>query len=493
MKKSFLYILLLATVFLLGSTKVNAQSYIEEYLSQGPLVDYSVERDGVRVWGNKSAEFNLYRSAPVGGGDIQFRFGTKNMVFVDVTNVQVVSYDDKIIKNVEIKPYDFSEEIKEYNDFIEWYQTATIDEINDKFGNDKTIEEKPTWWEFRDYDSEPTWWEAYGLKTEPTNAVEVLVYAKDFGNSSITLSADGKDNITINWRMTIDDYGWFAKKQPNKSKLVSEILNNLDKYKNMIETYYEYSDDGSKGTSYNLYYYIDENEDLSEMINALKGKDITIRFTSGGDTYYYLNGKDITGTVGTGFTYHYNISMETSINKDKIDKLMKYENAIFIDFKYHGSLPAPFKLNVDMNDYIFNQYSDMYMEQFSCRKYNTETNWEEYSACRDKAYDKAEEMTKEYLNNTEFTLLYYNQDTNEMEIVKEQLKANDNGIFELDFDHFSSYVLVANNDYQLRTITEEDKKGNNAQTGTLNVALYSILTIGSIGGIGYLLKKRKES
>ena len=70
-----------------------------------------------------------------------------------------------------------------------------------------------------------------------------------------------------------------------------------------------------------------------------------------------------------------------------------------------------------------------------------------------------------------------------MEVVAENLKATDGNV-KLTFTHFSTYVLVPSDGYH--------KKNNNAQTGTLNVVLYSGLAVVSLLGIGYLIKNKKK-
>lgn len=534
MKKRFIYLLFMTAVLFIGSTKVYAGA-IEDYLKDKPLgtIDTnSKSRTSFTKWENQS--FKDYISIGAEGGDgpsFEAFYYTHNRLFDNVTNLRIVSSDENVLV-AEQRPYDFSKEKKHYEEYIENFNATTFEEYIDEYesgvqcskddengdrkyiGDDacrieieKQIEEwnkmghsapeyyttkllnfqKPTWWEYNEYEEEPdTWWKAYKLDAEPHNTVEVISYAKDLGSAYLTLSADGKEDIRIDWKLSARNFSG------NQSDLLGEIINHYDRYEDFV------SKEIIDGTTCNFVYYINDGDDLSAPINALKGKDLNIcfvQYTSIGDANYILNGKEIKNEVTKGFNYNHKISMENSINKDRIDYLMEYKDAIFIDFTYHGALPTSYRLKVDIKDYIFNQYLDIYMEQFNCQKYNTETDefWKEYSICRDKALDKAEEMKKDYLNNTEFTLLYYNPETNEMEIVKELLKTDENGIVELDFDHFSSYVLVANNNYQLRTLTEEDKKENNAQTGTLNVGLYSVLTFGSIGGIGYLIKKRKES
>ena len=75
-----------------------------------------------------------------------------------------------------------------------------------------------------------------------------------------------------------------------------------------------------------------------------------------------------------------------------------------------------------------------------------------------------------------------------MEVVTKGLKAKD-GFVVLEFDHFSSYVLVANGNY---TITNKPKAPNNAQTSSMNVYLYIGVALVSLVGISYLLIKKSK-
>lgn len=483
MKKTVSIMLSLLAVFLFGSTNVNAEEkpywekYFEENYSEGLGAGVSCGANGgLRNWENGDIDrlFALVYGG-CGGSSEQLLFYseyyTNNIIFNDVENVTVKSSDETIMTG-EVKAYDFSKEKEAFNNYVKWYNELTFDEFQQYLIQDghedwaESFIEKPIWWMYNGYESEPTWWTMYGFASEPTKAVEVITHAKDLGNATLTVSAKDKEDIHINWTMDIEYV------EPDG---IIQILNNLDRYKNIISerTYYD-----EKYT-----FMVASDNNLSELINTLKGKDITLLFenySSIGETTYTLNGKDITNTVSEGFTYDSNVSMETSINKDKIDSLVELKDAIYIDFTYHGVLPTTYKLNINVEDYIVGSF----VEKLGCRQYSWDTDPENYTKCWSDVWDKA----YEYFENTTFDLLYYNPETEEMEVVTKGLKAKE-GFIELEFDHFSSYVLVANGNY---TITNKPKTSNNAQTSSMNVYLYIGVALVSLVGIGYLLIKKSK-
>lgn len=521
MKKIITCMSLIATVFLLGSTNVYADGYWEEFFKEKPIIGTigcgSGEPTYLTEWKNISKEEAIVLGGCGSGpsGKFEARYGTSNLVFNNVGAITIKSSNENIVTATS-KPYDFAYEKKNYEDYVTNFNKATFDEFvknylsidygcEDSDGNyigtsacltsikDRGYiseeeyakyekKEKPTWWEFSDYKTEPTtWWEAYQFKSEPTNAVEVISYAKDLGKATLTLSAAGKQDITIDWSIEAYDFGWVT---GTNAKGLAQILNDLDKYKENIPTQKDY--DTKK--EYNFAYYLSEKEDISEAINALKGKDITVLFkqyTNVGESIYFLNGKEIKNEVGKGFTYAHNISMDTSINKDKINNLVDAKDAIYIDFTYHGTLPTEYKLSVNIKEYIGNIIGDKLTDQY-CAAFKGENDYDKLSKCwnDNNLRDEWNKQLEEYLKNTNFTLLYYNPEKNKMEVVAENLKAIDEKI-ELTFDHFSSYVLVPSDGYQIKI--------NNAQTGTLNVVLYSGLAIVSLLGIGYLIISKKKN
>lgn len=516
--KKFKLLALMAAVFLVGSTQVHADGYWEEHFKDRPVLGYTGCGYGsswVTEWKNISKnEYVIYG----GCGDsssyatfIPLR-GTSNLVFTDVNNVSAVSSNTDVI-NVEVKPYDFSSEKENYNNYVTEFNAATYDEFiqnycmkdnNVGFYDDEAkckekYPTKPTWWSFSEYETEPdTWWKAYNLASEPTSAVEVITYAKDLGKANVTLKADGKSDITISWTVKAFDFGSTYEGLGSSEGLI-QILNNLEKYQEVIPDTKSFS------------YYIFDDEDLSGVINALKGKDITINFIQYSlDTTieYPLKGTDIKEEVAKGFTYAHGISMETSVNKDKIDKLVDLKNAIYIDFAYHGALPAPYIVEVDLNDYlnnlIYNEYFESFYNELKCADYidpafkkyqygDYEYDYEgndqtiidklgKYNQCKSDAYSKVTEKAEDYLKNSTFDLLYYNPETNKMEKVFEKLTATD-GIIKLSFDHFSSYVLVPTGSYQDKPpVVEEKPDTPNVPNTYDNMPIYlSIALIGTAG------------
>lgn len=466
MKKYFKLILVIVGLFLLGNKNVYADSYWNDYFQGIELPA------GGRIseWENANKKYEIIYGGKgsVCGNSFCPQYYNRGTIYDNVTNVTAVSSKQNV--TTEIKPYDFSREKKDFEDYLKFYDNLTLDEVNEGREENNKYTQKPTWWEYNDYQTEPTtWWQAYEYDHEPTNAVEVVYKAKDLGRDTITLSADGKSNITINW--TIIAYDVFNEYNSNNASMrLAEILNNLDKYQEVIPQTNEVRD-------YNFSYYID-NEDLSDTINALKGKDITVNFiqnsTNGITSYYKLNGKDITNTVKKGFTYSHNISMETSINKDKIDNLVDLKDALYIDFTYHGVLPAPYSMTIDIRDYISNKYWNIYREEYDqCSD----------AACRNRINTKINEEITKYFKDRKFTLLYYNPDTNKMEIIKEGLVTNENGKLDITFDHFSSYVIVPADSYHILS---------NPRTSNTNIITYIFISCISSIGIIYLLRQMKK-
>lgn len=487
MKKYFSLILILASVFLIGNKNVYAASpYWEKVFKNFGDINfqgtglYDSRLYGIKEWKDYTITYSVNDVDGRGATNI-YNFVTmyysKGGIFNDISNLQITNNNDDILI-AEASPYDFSREKKNYEDYIDFYSKLTLEEINSYQNENDKYEQKPTWWEYNGYQTEPTtWWEAYRLDSEPTNAMEVVPKVKDLGKASFTISADGKSDITINYTIQVSYFPSYWKELKvgnNKTQGLVEILNNLDKYKDVISSY------GSGNKSYNFAYAVEENEDLSAVINALKGKDITVKFVQGGaiSTTYYLNGKDIKSTVNKGFTFYHNISMETSINKDKINSLVDLKDALYIDFAYHGNLPAPYTMTVNIMDYIRSQYEKKNREQYQCGA--------EYDDCWQRAWESAEQQANEYMKNKKFTLLYYNPDTNKMEVINDGLTANANGELELTFNHFSSYVIVGSDDYKIT---------NNPQTSNVNMIAYLLIAVASIAGISCLtisMKKRKN-
>lgn len=500
MKKIITYLGIFATLLFLGSANVYADGYWEEYFK-----DRALSRTyGAAKWENMQMEYSIeHEEGGMGSWDPHEPFYNtpynQNILFENVSNVSAVSSNTNIL-DVEVKPYDYAKEKQNWEKYVEDFNKATFEEFlknyeycqdeNGNFSKDSeycksTYTSKPTWWEytneygFSNYKSEPkTWWEAYGYSSEPTG-VEVVTKAKDLGKSSITVSATGKQDIKIDWTISARDFGEMG----SSAAGLTQILNHLDKYQEVMP---DSPHDCIYGYGKYNFSVRSSKEDISEVINALKGKDLTVLFiqdTSVGTSTYYLNGKDIKNTVEQGFTYEHQISMKTSINKDKIANLMELNDALYIDFTYHGNLPTNYELNVNIEQYIRNLYWEKLDEKYQCSQYDYKKEPDKYNACWTAQEKEVNEKVKDYLQNKTLTLLYLNPETNQMEVVAENLKATDGNV-KLTFTHFSTYVLVPSDGYH--------KKNNNAQTGTLNVVLYSGLAVVSLLGIGYLIISKKK-
>ncbi len=456
MKKILLFgLIVFSFMFINTSSVVNAESkpYWERYFDEKyPNGLHSTDNHDCEGCSGGNSQWKdierTFRLEEVGGSGnstpyLEAIYFTENTIFNNVEEVSVKSSDESIM-TAEVKPYDFSKEKENFNKYVEEYNKRSLEEFNKWIGGDYSS--KPTWWEFHNLEKEETWWEFYGFDTEPVNAVQVITHAKDLGNVTLTVSAKNKSDIHINWKMRIVDY--------LKQEGALQILNNLERYKDVIPG--STGDFLSNGEDYTFSVKLDKNEDISALINSLKGKDIKVLING-----YVLNGKDITSNVNKGFTYDYSISMDTSINKDKINSLVELKDAIYVDFVYHGVLPTPYNLSIDVGYYMRSQYN------------------------------KNEEEVKQYLKDKKFTLLYYNQDTNRMEVVKENLVVNENGKLNITFDHFSSYVLVPSDDYKMVN-TSNNVTSNNAQTSSMDIVLYSVLAVSSLVGIVYIIVSKKR-
>lgn len=127
------------------------------------------------------------------------------------------------------------------------------------------------------------------------------------------------------------------------------------------------------------------------------------------------------------------LNVGKSANQEKIETLVPTnKKSLVLEFTYHGILPEGTSVKVNVLD--------------------------------------------KFQNGKKVALYYYND--GKLEKVTKNLEVKD-GFVEFALEHCSDYVLVEEN--------------NNAQTGTLNVILYSGLAITSLLGIGYLLVSKKKN
>lgn len=127
------------------------------------------------------------------------------------------------------------------------------------------------------------------------------------------------------------------------------------------------------------------------------------------------------------------LNVGKSANQEKIETLVPTnKKSLVLEFTYHGILPEGTSVKVNVLD--------------------------------------------KFQNGKKVALYYYND--GKLEKVAKNLEVKD-GFVEFALEHCSDYVLVEEN--------------NNAQTGTLNIVLYSGLAITSLLGIGYLLISKKKN
>ncbi|MCX4248158.1 MAG: hypothetical protein OSJ65_00135 [Bacilli bacterium] len=184
-------------------------------------------------------------------------------------------------------------------------------------------------------------------------------------------------------------------------------------------------------------------ESSQNILKALKENGTKISFEKRDDNNILLyswifNGNKLTDS-DTTLNLDLNISIGTSKNKDKINALVPPSmTSLQIDFSHLGILPTGTTI-----------------------KLNTGTS---------------------FTNNDILDLYYYNPEKNILEKVIEGITVID-GYATFPLTHCSDYVLVVNN---------EAKKGmdNNVQTSSMNVILYTVISIISAAGIGYILKNK---
>ena len=466
--------ILIAVLVLIPLTASAKEGYFENVLKELGTLDYytgSFKREGFSNWDTirnlPTRALNLGQMLNASSSKYKFDkiFKSKALLFNDINNIKATSSNDKII-SVNVNDYDFAEEKKYFEEYPKLYESYTLEEINSELADTNKYSAKPTWWAYNGFTSEPkTWYEAYGLTEEPTNAVEVETVAHDLGVAVIKITADDKDPISITWSVYQDIF------YDNDEEALIEFLNNSDKYKDIIKGNQDYY----TKNIYDIMYQTEEKSDISKIVNALKGKDITINFDyyndAGYTSSYFLNGKDITTDAKEGLTYYYEATLYNSENKDAIDKLLGSDNLkIYIDFAYHGELPAKYRTGIDVYSYAINTL----VKKAGCT--------EEDSGC----YQNAYEESQGYLENEEFVLLYYNKEKNQMEVIKDGLKADSEfSLLYIDLDHFSTYVLMSSSQYNaiIGGTSEE-----NPQTGD-NILSYVTLFTMSALALGFMYKK----
>ncbi len=463
---------LIAVIVLIPLAVSAKGNYFENYLEELGTVDYytgTFYRQGYSDWETVKAlstrAINLGQIINSSKSKYKFDklFKTKALLFNDIEGIEATTSNEKVM-TVNVKKYDFAAEKKYFEEYPKLYESYTLEEINSELANKYSA--KPTWWAYNGYTSEPkTWYEAYGLTEEPTNVVEVSTIGHDLGVAEIKITATDKDPITINWMIYQDIF------YDNNKEALLEFLANSDRYKNVIKGNQDYV----TKNIYDIMYQVEEKSDVSDIVNALKGKDITINFDyytdSGYTSSYFLNGKDVLQDAKEGLTYYYEATLYKSENKDAIDKLLGLDNLIYIDFAYHGELPAKYKTGIEVQSYAINSLA----KKYGCS--------EEDAECYQKVYDNVDS----YLENQEFTLLYYNKEKNQMEVIKKGLKANmETGLVYIELDHFSSYVLSLSNDYD--ALTKEEVGEENPQTGDNILSYVTLFTISAFA-LGFMYIK----
>lgn len=138
------------------------------------------------------------------------------------------------------------------------------------------------------------------------------------------------------------------------------------------------------------------------------------------------------------FNIDLSLNIGTSTNKSVIDSLVSNKDtSLVLEFAHHGDLPDGTAVKVFVGD--------------------------------------------KYANGTKLTLYYFNETTKKLEEVAKDIEVVD-GYITFNLDHCSEYVLE-----------KQIVAPNNAQTSSMNLGIYILLAIISLGGIAILsMRKGKE-
>lgn len=489
MKRSLKFIISLTTVILLGSTSVSAASYWERFFQEEQFESYYLKygQSGdswISEWKDLEKKLVLESHGLGDDGNMKFKAykGTNNIVLTNVSGITIASSKENVLTG-SARVYEFTEEKESYNEYVtnfeaidfagfqENYCVPTYISEQEYYAEDleekailyckEKYSEKPTWWEFNGYESNPdTWWKAYGLSKEPTSAYEIVPTIKGLGKADLTVQATDKESIQIHWQITAKDFVGAI-----SADGLLEILNDVENYQEGIESYTE--------GIFTYHFALEEsNAKFDEVMAALKGKDLTI--LTGGDSYYTINGKDFEN-LPSDFTFKHKISIDEAVNKEQMATLLTgKEPLLYIDFESHGNLNRPFTMSLFLSNYVY----DLYEKDFKCE----EKSGEEQNNC----YGELDKKVEEYLNDATFSLLYYNEEKNEMEIMNDNITITGYNQVNLSFAHFSSFVLVKNEKKEV----VDDKKS--PQTGD-NILVSVTIGVISLVGLGFALKLKKEN
>jgi len=180
----------------------------------------------------------------------------------------------------------------------------------------------------------------------------------------------------------------------------------------------------------------DDNVLTEDMIKAIKDSAYQV-MVSGYQAAWIFDGSKLTNDFkGMKLDVKVGEEVEESLKTKILDLVENKEKSLVIDILHNGKLPAGTKVRVGVD--------------------------------------------KEMFGEEKLTLYLYNTESGKLNVVTKNLKIMSDDMIgdyvEFELDHASSYVLTT--------------ASNNAQTGVLNVVLYTVLAIGSLAGILFLLKKK---
>lgn len=260
--------------------------------------------------------------------------------------------------------------------------------------------------------------------SEDENIVTVsqngVITAKGVGTTYINVIIDG---ITKKIKVTVS--------VPNTDNINSNIeqdINNAIKDQNQNNIDVNFNNDNNKVSE--------------DVFNNLKNTDKTLTFTkqdNNGNLLYSwsFQGNNISNTSDLNLDLNKSITTNTELNK-LLENMQKVSNALYLNFKHHGTLPGIATLNIYVGDI--------------------------------------------YQDGTILYLYYYNEQTNNIELINDKIVVQ-NGIITFDIDHCSTYFTTTN------ILTE--KEVTNIENPKTNDNLYQIICIllTSLAGITISLKK----
>ncbi len=253
-------------------------------------------------------------------------------------------------------------------------------------------------------------------------------------SNPFTLTKDYNESSII--KVTPNIYGEYKIKFDlvdlnNNSTVIATQTITLDvKEKSIIEKIQDSSSD--KKAEINL---INTTVVTAQAFQAAKENDVDVTFNVKNEDKVVYSWTFASNAINNVIDIDLGLNVGSSDKKSEIEKITKNEDVLYLSFTHHGELPAPATMKVFVGD----KYSD----------------------------------------GTIVKLYYYNEDTNQVELISKDIEVKD-GYVTFTIEHCSDYFLeeqVASNI-------------NNPDTGDINVIALGSISILSIAGIIYLKFKK---